>query len=86
MSKFGQNGAYILGGCSFGKSGQTDRWTDIKCFGGYNIIPRHFFVVGYKKKIKLDYVENVNLLDQYITWNNMHIEKHDKTAKNVYQM
>ena len=31
--------------------GQTDGRTDTQKFGGYNIIPRHFFVAGHKKWI-----------------------------------
>ena len=28
--------------------GRTDRQTDTQNFGGYNIIPRHFLVLGHK--------------------------------------
>ena len=28
--------------------GRTDRQTDTQNFGGYNIIPNHFFVAGHK--------------------------------------
>ena len=30
----------------------TDGQTDTQNVGGYNIIPRHFFVAGHKKKAK----------------------------------
>ena len=32
-----------------GNEALTDGWT-LKQFGGYNIIPRHFFVAGYKNE------------------------------------